>query len=309
MLAVIGSVALQKHGINLRAPKDTDLVGLKHFVEGYMLAKGGIPEVINNGKTLVAFTDDMIYEAELVRQDTTSEDLLALIANDDYSIVEYDENQTLYYAHMDIVYLLKMTHRYKKNSKHFYKTMKDIHALRELGAVIRSEHQEFYEQRLKETLFYGHPKLNQTKKDFFTDTVPYKYDHDSIHEAIKLFDKPAYSYFKKDESEVMVDKDMFFALPFEKQIAATYEESCVLALERSQIPYPHIDKKRSFLMALEKVCTSITSGWFREFSWEHFQHAVRLYDQLTSRDCNYLDQFNKGLAAGVVKPFEGKSND
>ena len=34
-------------------------------------------------------------------------------------------------------------------------------------------------------------------------------------------------------------------------------------------------------MALEKVCTSITSGKFREFSWENYLKVRNMYDSMT----------------------------
>lgn len=152
---------------------------------------------------------------------------------------------------------------------------------------------------MKETYSYQHPKLNRKKSEFFNPDagVQYIYDHDSIHEAMKHGDKPAYSYFKPDEAEVLTSRKMFEALPYEVRLNAVLEESYVLALERSQIPHPKSDPEWSFLTALEKVCTSITSGWFREFAWENYHQAVNRYDP------NYVEWFRYGLARGVVKPF------
>jgi hypothetical protein len=302
MLVTIGSVALSERGIDLgRYPSDTDLVGdydeLIRFLKD-MRAQSITP--FDNGKKIVGRTQHGIYECEIAWPGSSSEALYNLVAND---TDQYDNG--MYNASLNVCYMLKMTHRFKKGSVHFLKTMKDIHAMRKLGAVIQPDHEEFYQRRLKETLAYSHPKLNQSKKEFFSDHVPYVYDHDSIHEAVKIYYKPAYSFFKEDESEVLTSKILFDKLPLAYRLAAVYEESCVLALERSQIPYPETPRDKSFLMALEKVCTSITSGWFREFAWEHYNEVVELYDEENKKDYNYVDVFTRTLATGnIIKPHQ-----
>lgn len=72
----------------------------------------------------------------------------------------------------------------------------------------------------------------------------------------------------------------------------------VLALERSQIPFKNMAPKTSFLIALEKVCTSITSGWFREYAWENYDKVVSLYDP------NYVKMFWNAVDKGVVKQYK-----
>jgi hypothetical protein len=45
-------------------------------------------------------------------------------------------------------------------------------------------------------------------------------------------------------------------------------------------------------MALMKVCTSITSGWFRAFAWEH-------YDLVQGCIPTAMDKFNAAVANGI----------
>jgi hypothetical protein len=54
----------------------------------------------------------------------------------------------------------------------------------------------------------------------------------------------------------------------------------------------------SFMMALQKVCTSITSGWWRSFAWEHYWDAVKQYDN------TYVERFKQGITTGQVKLHE-----
>jgi hypothetical protein len=195
--------------------------------------------------------------------------------------------------------MLKMSHRYLKDSPHFLKTMRDIHFMRKHGAVIQPEHEAFYKLRRAETYNYNHPKLNTSKADFFQDVEIYQYEHDTIHEAMKHLDKPAYSYFKHDQSEVFCDKGLFFSGDETIRLCSVLEETYVLALERSQIPHgKRVSPGWSFDKALEKVCTSITSGWFREYAWENYDKIQDMYDP------NYVKRFHQGVESGVVKEFK-----
>jgi hypothetical protein len=198
--------------------------------------------------------------------------------------------------------MLKMSHRYLKNSPHFHKTMGDIKIMRAQGAKLQPDHMEFYKRRQTATYTYGHPKLNVNKTQFFNgDGVEYKYDHDSIHRSVMRGYQPAYEVYKEDQAEVFCSKELFEAAPMHVRLNGVLEEAMVLALERSQIPFPGMKTPlESFLMALEKVCTSITSGWFREFAWENFNEVLDLYDP------NYVNQFWEDVKSGVVTPYVGE---
>ena len=199
----------------------------------------------------------------------------------------------------DLAYTLKMSHRYLKNSPHFLKTMHDIKILCDHGAVIPDVLKDWLKERERETYNYEHPNLNQSKDGFFNGSVLYKYDHDSIHRAIALHDQPAYEYYKSDDKEVYCSKRKFFELPVQLQLAGVYEEAAVLALERSLIPFdfkPH--PTWAFKKALEKVCTSITSGWFRNFSWEHYHEVMDIHYEDTDW---FVKRFQDGIKEGIVK--------
>jgi len=169
--------------------------------------------------------------------------------------------------------------------------------MRSLGAQI--EHPEWLKEREKETYNYSHPKLSVSKDEFFKKDdgqVVYIYDHDSIHIAMARFDKPAYEYFKPEGSQVLCDKKMFFDSPEEIKLASVIEEATVLALERSQIPYKGlVEPLWSFKMALFKVCTSITSGYWREYAYSVYDQVLALYDE------KYVEKFWKAVDDGIVK--------
>lgn len=301
-IAVIGSQALRFHGHSGREPRDLDLVGRMQDASSFMTNYIGdnLTDIypISEGKKLFAKGGGTIIETELAWEGSTSEALLDLI------VAEGDKRwfggQQVYVASPEVCLALKLSHRYKKNSPAFLKTMGDIRSLRKQGVEIPERLKEFLRIREAETLNYSHPRLNQSKTDFFDASVKYTYDHDTIHEAVKLHDRPAYTYFKEDQAEVMCSRAKFEAQPMAIRLAAVYEESCVLAVERSLVPYPGaMTEEGAFLKSLEKVCTSITSGWFREFAWEHYWEAVDLFHREQGERL-YAARFRQGVENGTV---------
>lgn len=299
-MIVTGSTALAYHLPGTRT-NDLDLVGT--YDEAQAWRKAFQPRTffpINEGKTLFMKRNDDICEIDIAWEGTRAAGFLAFAKDNPQHFSLHDG---LLVPSLDVLYALKMSHRFLKDSPHFIKTMADIHWLRHKGATINEDIHPYYLKRMADTLSYAHPKLNVSKDGFFdaeSTGVPYIYDHDSIHEAVKTYGKPAYQFFKPEDSPVLCDKKMFFAEKQEIQLAAVAEEAYVLALERSLIPYPDgKTPKEAFDMALMKVCTSITSGWFREFAWEHYFQVQSIYDE------GYRRKFYRALGAGIVQPFKG----
>lgn len=301
----LGSYAAKMQGVDLgRDPLDFDVLGTYPELEELIACyKGNIKACYptdHGNKYIIKTKGGKIIEFEIAWEGSNSAALIDLIKNDTrtkyHTLTEWKEG----IASIDVLLMLKLSHRYKKNSPHFLKTMRDIHALRDAGAVVRPEWNDWFKWREEETYKNHLPKLNVSKDAFFKDDF-YIWQHDDIHEAVKHLDRPAYTYFKPENSEVMCDKGMWDACDKKIKLLAVLEESYVLALERSQIPFPETDRKKSFDMALEKVCTSITSGWFREFSWENYFQVEAMYDE------KYVDKFQKALYDGLIKPFKGSS--
>jgi hypothetical protein len=294
----IGSEALTAY-MPERSVNDLDIIATYREAVAYAKTLGILDACYptNQGKKLLIKVAGRIIETELIWPGNNTEKLVELINNDPKTL----QNGDYTIPSLDVLYMLKMSHRYLKNSPHFLKTMQDIKAMRALGAKIRPEHEEFFREREKATYTYAHPKLNVSKGDFFKgDGVEYVYDHDSIHLAVKHLTYPAYMYFKPAQSEVYCDRDMFEKVDESVRLYAVLEEAYTLALERSQIPFKGVlTPKRSFDLALEKVCSSITSGWFRTYAWENYDKVQELYSD------NYVARFWAGVESGVVKPFTG----
>lgn len=300
---LVGSEALVLEGYNLgRDSKDLDYIlswedfnKLRYEYQILNNIRACYP--LNDHKWVIKPKQGRIVEVEIAWEGSTGESLLELRKSLDLSM-------------LDVCYTLKLSHRYLKDSPHFLKTMEDIHKLRELGATVPEELREWLKEREKETYHYQHPNLNRSKSEFFdTKGVTYKYDHDSIHEAVRIYERPAYTYFKPDDKEVFCDWKMFFDCSEDVRNAAVFEESCVLAIERSLVPFNNWDNEDwAFKKALEKVCTSITSGWFREYAWEVYYDVLKMKEHFGG---NYLKyKFDSGIISGTITETEEKlSND
>lgn len=252
----------------------------------------------NKGHIKTVFGSHIEYD---IAQPGDSTDMLIKYCENTLDVL-YDYGDIV--APLEVLYLLKMSHRFKKDSPHFFKTMRDIHFMRSMGVKIPGELDPILKLREKETYTYSHPNLDVKSKDFFKgDEVPYVYDHDTLHEAVAVLGVPAYKSYMKDGSEVMTSKEKFFAQEEHIRILGVYEEACVLALERSQIPFNfEIAPRQSFVMALSKVCTSITSGWFREYAWENWNLVMKFYEKMGEDD--YIKRFHQNK--DWVKPFKGE---
>lgn len=112
------------------------------------------------------------------------------------------------------------------------------------------------------------------------------------NKTISLKKLPAYTKYMKDDADVMTDADKFFQQNFQTQILGVVEETMVLALERfcfqpqnqkllsSGIHHQVKLPKYAFEFCLKKVCTTITSGYFREFAYIYYFEALKVYHEL-----------------------------
>lgn len=298
-LAFIGSAAIEYWGLRKNAGLDMDVIGDWDSVMAY-LDGGGKPlaKYPTSDSKWVAKYETGIVEAEIAWAGSTGEELLRYVVADPETRL-LARGQLVPSIH--VLLALKLSHRYLRNSPHFLKTMHDIWLLRRGGAEMPQGLRDWLTRREAETYSYGHPKLNVSKANFFKDDgVKYVYDHDDIHQAIKHLPQPAYTYFKADGEEVLTSKAKFMNCARETQLYAVLEEAYVLAIERALVPFPGVlTPREAFLKALEKVCTSITSGWFREFAWENYFDVDALYQD------EFWYRFQQAVKLRLVRPHRG----
>lgn len=299
MLAIGSGALLQYTDLN-RQPRDWDYICTHD--EAIEFVNQTKPKTVlpsRSGNTLICFYEGEVpTELMLAWPGTTNEEILNLPSKLKVRDVSCDWVDV---ATLNTLYLLKMSHRYLRHSPFFEKTRNDILLMRKLGATI--EYPDLLKRREKETYTYKHPNLDQSKNAFFDPNVgiKYIYDHDTIHLAMAHDPhKPAYTKFKHDQADVKVSRTLWEALPDNIKLESVLEEAYVLALERSQIPYgDRVSPDKSFKLALQRLSSSISSGWWREWAWEHYDLALENYNR------EYVSVFKQAVLDGVVLPFKG----
>lgn len=139
------------------------------------------------------------------------------------------------------------------------------------------------------------PKLKGvTKEEFFDDFVTKYYEHDNIHRAMAHKEHPMYSYMQPDLSKVECSKDLWNKFSYEEKIQCVQEEAYVIALERHIIPTMMGDKIglnsfEAFKWALMRICTTLCSGWFRQFAIDNY------FTILNSYNANYINKFEENI--------------
>lgn len=308
MMLLVGSKALRAFGDKYLSPKanrswDTDWIATyEDFEEFKELSANVLQRIVplNRGKTIAMHCKgEKPNEFEIAWEGSTAEELLKIVLEENLAVFRIENGEGFYIAKPEVIFTLKKSHRFLRDSPHFLKTMHDYHYLRdEVKLTVPDALKDWYKKRIKETYWYKHPNLNVTKDEFFKmDEVPYEVVHDDIHISVKQFDKPAYCYYMKEGAEVQCDKQKFLNCSREIQLAGVAEEAAVLAIERSLIPFPGAwSPKYAWEFALIKVCSSITGGWFRSFAYENYFHVLKLYPK------NYWKNFQKDVSNGLVRP-------
>ena len=127
----------------------------------------------------------------------------------------------------------------------------------------------------------GKPSLNKSNDEFFDDAVNKVYDHDWLHELYAYGSQPMYEKLKKPTQmeQAWCEKDLWLTLSVEERNMCVAEECYVIATERFLVPNGwEYSSKRAYFNALQKVCTTLTSGWFRDWAIDHYPEVVYLYD-------------------------------
>jgi hypothetical protein len=256
------------------------------------------------GATLVLDGQRYTYEIETEVQPSSAW-LLAEIRN--FQVDHYVDpfGNTFAVPCREALFLTKKSHI--NMNVHFDKNMADFHALNQgldpvklecLNPYFRLRHHE-----AKERYQYRHPKLNVTNDAFFDrskNVVGYVFVHDDIHEAIKHFERPVYEMMKKDMGQAWCEKDMFFELPLDTRIKCVQEEAYVIAIERfiALQKGSYQDHFLAYKDALRRICTTLCSGFFRDFAVDHYFEVLQAYD------ATFFERFQSALKDQAVQRID-----
>jgi hypothetical protein len=193
-------------------------------------------------------------------------------------------------SYYDLLYILKYGHVHigLKGQYKFESNVLDFHYLKKLSSDskliedLKIRYRKETNKRIKQRT----PKLNKVSKEkFFDDFVAKFVEHDDIHEIVAFNKRPVFLDMQKDET-VTCHKDLWDDFSFEKKCQCVCEESSVIAIERILLPEMINNvkiKKPSFLAykwALYRVCTTLTSGWFREFTINNYYTILNMYNKI-----------------------------
>lgn len=215
-----------------------------------------------------------------------------------------------HFVNSEVLYLTKKSHIHYPI--HYDKSIADYSLLKTVIDVEKVKtYQLYYELRLQETkerINKRSPTLNRTNEDFFDrskNVVGYVFEHDDIHEAIKHYERPVYEMMKKDFSKAWCEKDMFHNLPHEYKVRCVQEEAYVIALERYIILRKghYKDPQLAYKAALQRICTTLCSGFFRDFAVENYFEILNAYSD------NYVSKFKEKLLSGLIKKLDHVDHD
>lgn len=164
----------------------------------------------------------------------------------------------------------------------WYKNIEDYHFLKQnyfKNFDIKSDKNAFkiYVKRKQETKQRVDTKINLNVKneEFFNQyNINRLIDHDKLHEMVAVFGEPMHNKIRKDKDNAYCDESLWNQLAWVEQLSTVAEEAAVIALERVIIPRmhtgQHVDADNAYRWALMRICTTLTSGWFRDFAIEHW---------------------------------------
>lgn len=190
--------------------------------------------------------------------------------------------QLIYICNMKGLALIKRSHLWRDLRFDHHITMYHKFGLAgELLNLTKGE-EEFLQTRTrltKEKYPQGNPNLMQSKEDFFDDAVKKQYDHDYLHELFAFYDKPLYTRLLRSESLAWCEEEKWNQLQHEDKIKCAAEETFVIAAERMLIPANwKYSSNLAYFKALQKVCTTLCSGWFRDFAIDNYPEIVQQYN-------------------------------
>jgi hypothetical protein len=102
--------------------------------------------------------------------------------------------------------------------------------------------------------------------------------------ALPFSTLPVFLFFfnEKDLTKANLLKSLFDKADFATQLRLVREETSAIALERFILPGRIQDAAEAYLLALERVSTTLTKGWFRDFAAANYPRLTTPDKDLTS---------------------------
>ncbi len=309
-MLLVGSQAAYFHFLDFRVPKDWDVfctiselskwvLKNKENINSYFLDVNK-SKFFATTKTKRKF-EFSIYNNVFNENEKSSAQLFCEARSNQLHVLD-----DFYVASPQTLLFLKTTHI--TYPIHWDKNIEDYHFLKSNVDLANCENKEMigYMVRKYETdkKFKNKKSKNKSLKmsndDFFlkSKSVERFYLHDDLHVATSYYSEPLYSSLKYDKTKAFIDKELFDKLQHIDKIRTVREECYAIALERKIIPgwqkHVDIDSTEAFNYALKRVCTTLTSGWFRWF-------AIENWPEIRKFDVDYVGKFTEAVNSGKIK--------
>jgi hypothetical protein len=146
------------------------------------------------------------------------------------------------------------------------------------------------------------PSLNKKVNMFFdqsTNFVKSYFVHDDMHLAVSHYDRPLYERMQKDKTLAICDKLMWEGFSFDDKCKCILEEAYVISLERKILPMifgggKYYTPLQAFNWSLMRICTTLCSGWFRQFATDNYFRVKEYYND------NYVSDFLEMVDNGYI---------
>lgn len=208
-----------------------------------------------------------------------------------YRFKDYTNNATvdfngqcLHIVDMTGLGIIKRSHLWRKLSfqkhiTHYHKYMQ-VYKEKNLEQQDKNILQERIELTAK-AFPQGYPRLNKSVDSFFDDFVKKKYNHDYLHELVSYYDNPLYTKLQCSSASAWCDKDLWDKLSKDDKIKCIGEEVQVIAIERFLVPNDwNYSVRGAYIQSLDKVCTTLCSGWFRDDAINFYPEVLNLCDRI-----------------------------
>lgn len=288
-----------------REVKDIDIIGYTDDIS--KLCDILLPKEVKRSKYSV------IFKGVTKKTDTFDTDNVELILADDSEslrmYLNYDKENL--YASKETLFSLKKSHiHYPINfTKHIsdFKILNDYFMGIDQLAEITILQEKETEKRLGKLRT---PSLNKSVKDFFGQSEGYVqsyFIHDDIHQVMAHYDAPLYERMQNETDSAKCDKMSWFKFSYEDKCKCVLEEAYVIALERKILPMMFgggkgYTSQEAFDWALMRICTTLCSGWFREFA------TVNYFTIKDKMNINYVEKFLESYEKGYIRRQNVASN-
>lgn len=311
MITVIGSRALHYwYPSEARVPRDYDLIGsyvdLKELVRKQEdNVRYCVPS--RPAKVIIKLNSGPFIEFE-IEVPNTSTGVISYFSKPNPSLGKpaplmflSEIGVSAHVAFPEVLLAIKKSHIHvplKKWELH----MQDYHLLKiKTGNKWMREVYDYREAEVSKRTKKTSVKLAMGNDEFFAKSetqVQRVYEHDDLHGAIAYYGRPLYMDIKLDQNKAMCNEELFNRLPHQDKLRAVREEAFSISLERKIIPaletqQPY-DSKEAFKWALFRICTTLTSGFFRTFALDHYYEILDL-------DVDYTQKFLDAVNSGKIK--------